>query len=69
MSGAPNPEIVPNLEEPMTPLPARARRQADKLRDFALELEIPDDTASNIYAAEMRKGAALLDELAERRHP
>ena len=49
-------------------VPARARRQADKLRDFALELEIPDDTASNIYAAEMRKGAALLDEL-ERRHP
>ena len=46
-----------------------ARRQADKLRDFAEELEIPDDTASNIYAAAMRKGAALLDELAERRHP
>ena len=53
----------------MTDLPARARRQADKLRVFALELEIPDDTASNIYAAEMRKGAALLDELAERRRP
>ena len=44
----------------MTPLPARARRQADKLRDFALELEIPNDTASNIYAAEMRRAEQLL---------
>jgi hypothetical protein len=35
-----------------------------RLRDFAEELEIPDDTASNIYAAEMRRAERLLGKLA-----